>query len=440
MATNACLSNFTLPGNFPFGTPGASRYYVRDAVTRLIDSERENCDKYIETYINLFDTVNPVLDVSRFKRDVEQYWEEPHSVNLCWLSTLLMVLGLGSFASMDEPSVATEFMMAAEACLMQTPFMFRPTFNVLQALCLMTVAKQVCNPTCWSVDSCWSLLGTLVRLSFTYGLPQENYDSPEADIETPPQERDARRKLWLTILYLDIKISMCCGMPPLTRPDELSDMTKMPNWGAPDSLQMVLYQSLPTVLNIMSLTNAKKDDQISYPDVMRYNGQLRELMAHASRVCTSQLQRVTVDIFLRRTLMVLHRPFALHEEGPAMFPESYYSSLECSLALLVHYRELWNKENDLRFELVGRAFVLDFFSASLTTYVHLLREDAPLEDAARSGGGGTNLIPPRKIMLDCMIACIDIWEGEKERSVCYRTGYELLVAVLNMLPPVSDGC
>lgn len=169
---------------------------------------------------------------------------------------------------------------------------------------------------------------------------------------------------------------------------------------------------------------------MAYADVLRHHAQLCDLMAHAQRVCAADLQRITVDIFLRRCLMVLHRPFALHPDGPALFPESYWSSLECSLALLVHYRELWCTEARLRLDLVGRAFVLDFFSATLTTCVHMLREDAPLSGAAASGCR----IPPRQLILYTLRSCVDIWSGEQEKSVCWRTGYHLLRAILALLP------
>lgn len=337
-----------------------------------------------------------------------------------------MVMGLGCFTSADEPPVATELMMAAEACLMQTPFMFRPMLMTLRALALMSVAKLVCNATCWSVDSCWALLGLLLRVAFIFGLPQERTDTDE-ELRSPV-EREARRKLWLTTLYLDIRVSMCTGMPPLTRPDELGGLGVTPERGAPNSLQVVLFRSLPTVLDVLALVNAKKEP-ISYPSVLRYNAQLRDLLGHAQRVCTDELQRITVDI-LRRCLMVLHQPFALHPEGPTLFPESYWSSLECSLALLVNYRELWCNDEGRRLDLVGRAFVLDFFSAMLTTCVHMLRKDAPLSGAAAMDC----LIPPRQLILDTLSICIEIWSSEQGKSVCWRTGYHLLRAVLALLP------
>ncbi|RDA84771.1 hypothetical protein CP532_1003 [Ophiocordyceps camponoti-leonardi (nom. inval.)] len=515
VGTNACLANFCLPGNFPFGTPGAAKYFSRDAVTRLLAGERPRAAEYLGRYLELLDVVNPVLDMAVFSDEMERYWADPNGASLCWLAQFLMVMGLGCFTSAEEPPVATELMMAAEACLMQTPFMFRPTLMTLRALALMSVAKLVCNATCWSVDSCWTLLGLLVRVAFIFGLPQERGDNDEELKD--PVEREARRRLWLTILYLDVKVSMCTGMPPLTRPDELgasrlappsfpwplssssssvaptaaakpSSTSTAASTSAPTStstnpattssssslsssysssastassssssasasspsttsttitdpispaegLHAVLCHSLPTVLAVLAQINNSAKGPMEYSNVLRFNTQLRDLMGLAQRACPARLQRITVDVFLRRCLMVLHRPFALHPDGPTLYPESYWSSLECSLALLVHYRELWCGEAGLRLDLVGRAFVLDFFSATLTTCVHMLREDAPLSGAAATGC----CIPPRQLILDTLSICVDIWSGEQEKSVCWRTGYHLLRAVLALLPGTGQG-
>lgn len=426
VATNACLANFTLPGNFPFGTPGATKYYARDAVTRLIEGERPRVQTYIDRYVNLLDCVNPILDVPQFHKEMESYWQDPNGVSLCWLAQLLMVLGLGAFATPEEPSIATELMMGAEACLMQTPFMFRPTFTSLKAMCLMVVAKQVCNPTCWFTDSCWSLLGLLVRMSFIYGLPQETTEIRDS------VDRATRRRLWLTIIYLDIKISMPTGMPPLTRPDELRSLKSMPELIQHDPMQQVLSESLPAVLSVLVQINST-NDQIPYAEVLQHNAQIRTLIVRAKQVITHPLQRMTIDIYLRRCLMVLHRPFALHLEGPTMFPESYWSSLECSLAVLMHFRDLWFEDFTHRWDLVGRAFTMDFFSAALQVAVHVLRKDAPLADPMGCE------IPPRQLILETLHSCIEIWDGEQQKSVCWRTAYNVLTAIMAMMPEENMG-
>lgn len=433
IATNSCLSNFALPGNFPFGTMGASKYHARDAVTRLLEAEQENCPAYVDRYLSSFDSVNPVLDLPQFTQEMEEYWSNPDGVSLCWLSQYLMVLGLGCFVCADESHRATELMMAAEACLVQTPFMFRPTLVTLRALTLMVVAKQVCNATCWAVDTCWSLLGLLVRTAFIFGLPQEDQPGLEGELKMDNAERDSRRKLWLTILYLDIKVSLAAGMPPLTKPEDLGTIKNMPAWGEADGLHQVLYRSLPMFITIIIRLNTGSG-QVPYPEVLTYNAQLRELVNEANRVCSSNLQRITVDIFLRRCMTVLHRPYAFHQDGSIMFPESYWTSLESSLAVLMHFRELWTAEPNQRLDLVGRPYVQDFFSAALTVLLHILRQDAPLAGPAQTACE----IPPRQIIMETLKSCVSIWERETEKSVCYRTGYQILRAILDLVPPPTN--
>lgn len=440
VATPACLANFTLPGNFPFGTPGAAKYYNRDAITKLVDSEGDvACQAYIDRYIRLLDCVNPIIDVPAFQSEVEHYWEDQTVASPCWMATFLMVLGLGAFATPEEPSIGVELMMAAEACLMQTPFMFRPSLDGLRAMALMVVAKEVCNPTCWFIDSAWSLLGLLVRMAFTYGLPQQTSEVADA------AKRTSRRRLWLTILYLDVKMAMSTGMPPLTRPDELESLNAERDLGEHTGLQRILALSLPPVISVLahvngsSTSDSSDDTRIPYPDAKRYNETIRTLLAqHAHLVADHPLQHVTVDIYLRRCLMVLHRPFALHIQGPTLFPESYWSSLQSSLAVLMHYRELWMQTNPQtsswgaeRYDLVGRAWTVDFFSAALQASVHVLRKEAPL-------AGSAGDIPPRQIILDTLASCVEIWAGEREKSVCWRTAHSVLSAILELLPDEDD--
>ena len=427
VVTNACLAKFSLPSNFPFGTPSAAKYYSKEAIVKLVASEQANVPAYVKRYCEKLEVVNPILDIDVFNAEIERYWLDPASTGLLWISKFLMVIGLGCFMTgPDNPPIATELMIAAEACLMQTPFMFRPELDTVRTLTLMTVAKQTCNATCWSMDSAYSLLGVLVRVCYILGLPQEKMDRTETVGDTA--EKKLRGKMWLTVLYLDIKVSMSTGMPPLTRASELGSIRDMAQRNESESLHTILIQALPIILHVLSQVNAQ-GDPLSYQDVLLHNAQLRGLMSQATQACSPELQQITFDIFMRRCLMVMHRPFALHPDGPTLFSESYWASLECAIALLIHYRELWGADPSERHDLVGRPFALDIFSATLTTTAHMLRADAPFSEAAAAGCQ----IPPKQLILDMLENCVDIWEVEQETSVCWRTGYDIMRALLVIL-------
>jgi hypothetical protein len=119
-------------------------------------------------------------------------------------------------------------------------------------------------------------------------------------------------------------------------------------------------------------------------------------------------------------------------DAPALYPTSYWSSLECSLAILFHHREL-AQENHLliqNIDMIGRPFMLDFFAAALTTCVHLLRTDALLDTTLNS----EILMPPRQTILDTLSNCLEILSREQNQSVCFRTGYRLLSAIFPLIP------
>jgi hypothetical protein len=225
-------------------------------------------------------------------------------------------------------------------------------------------------------------------------------------------------------------------MPPVTRVEEM-DATHTENIDQemPDNMHDVLRQAFPIVMYVTSRMNSS-DNELAYSDVLKHSAKLRTLTAHASRVCSSELQFMTLDIFLRRCLMVLHRPFAMHEKGPTLYTESYWASLECSLAVLRHYREIYAGDEDTPpgYPVLGRANALDFFSATLTVLLSVMRRERPLTDEKMGATVGKIGIPPRQLIVDTVNDCIVLWEKEKDRTVCYRTTHQILVVIFAMLP------
>lgn len=138
------------------------------------------------------------------------------------------------------------------------------------------------------------------------------------------------------------------------------------------------------------------------------------------------------DIFFRRVLVVLHRYYALDPDAPNLYTVSYWSSLECCLALIVHQRELSAQCPHLpaNIHIIVRPFTLDFFAAALTTCIHLLSIDAPLHPVSVS----ESAIPPRRIIMETIESCLEIFARECRDSVCFTAGYRLLSAVYCLVP------
>lgn len=431
-----CASDLVLPGNFPFGTPDSARYSSLESVHALIRTSSLECQLYVDRYLELYQVIFPVLDTDTFQAEIADFWAAPSKADLCWLAQYLVVLGLGAFAKSRDSKLACEFFFASEACIAKTPFMFRPTMSNIRALCLMVIAKQVVNATCWALDSCWNVMGIVVRLAVMMALHHDWL--PEYNSQNICRERQLRKRLWTIIVYIDIQMSLITGQPSLLPHEAILSTSEgfelQTRQGTLDDCwDSVLPKSFPIIFHFLSRINSNFD-QISFDEVLQYDLELRQTMCHVAVLEGHEILRLTLDIFFRRVLMVLHRSHAMDIQAPVLYPTSYWSSLECSLAVLFHHHELSQNTYPQHIDLVGRPFMLDFFAAALTTCVHLLRTDAPLAATLTSEG----MIPPRQTILDTLSNCLVILSKEQNMSLCFRTGFGLLSAIFAQIPGASN--
>ncbi|KAL1593918.1 hypothetical protein SLS60_010651 [Paraconiothyrium brasiliense] len=352
--------------------------------------------------------------------------------DLGWLAQYLVVLGLGASAAGVEDNIAAELFFASEACLAQTPYMFRPGVANIRTLLLLVQAKQVCYATCWALDACWNIVGLIVRLSIMMGLHRSWVPEPD-EILTIFDEREQRKRLWNAVVKMDIQTSLVTGQSsPL--PTDAFVANALDNiQGLPHNSCDLVATSYPLIYEILTRINTSME-MISYEEVLHYDTQLRRVMRLAVAAAENQCYviRTTTDIFFRRVLMVLHRYYALDADAPNIYPTSYWSSLECCLALIVHHRALMAQCGALpnNVHLIARPFMLDFFAAALTTCIHLLSSDAPLSATI----GSESTIPPRRTIMETIECCLDIFARESSHSVCFGTGYRLLSVVYELIP------
>lgn len=404
-------------------------------VRSLICTYRNNYMSFVDAYFALYQPVHPIIDPVRFIDEINCFWNDPSDVDVSWLSSFLMVMALGCFAETRDATSTIELCLAAEACLAKTPFMVRPSMSVMRTLCLVVLAKQLANGSCWSFDASWSLLGIIVRLAVCIGLHRPPLAPPVEDNAMTQSDWQSSQILWITIVYFCIQTAAITGMPCLLSSDDilqrdelqdahLSHIEELGPW-------LSLSGSFPTICKIIARVNSSTE-RPSYDEMLRHNADMRRLMATTLEHpgCRGPL-RAVLDIFFRRILMVLHRCHALRPNAPTLHPVSYWASLECSLAILVHHRDfcehMGNPDNR---DLLGRMYKLDFFAAALTAGIHLLLVDAPLADGFS--------IPPRQTILETLETCTEIWGRDQERSLCFRAGHRSLTQILAMLSDMDD--
>lgn len=414
-----------LPANFPFSSSAATKFSSLNNVYNLLQSHRENCASYLDAYMTLYQPLFPIIHSRLFLSMVDEFWNDPGSVDMSSLASFLMVCALGCFAVTRDTASTAELCMAAEACLNKTPLMVYPDLSAVRTLCLMVIAKQTINTSCQNLDSCWTFLGIVVRAAMAIHL----HDQPEPDDQTTEAlvEWKSRQTVWISILYFCLQTSVLTGKPLLLSPDNMESKSTVFTYKtkATDNPWFVLIESYPILCQIISRVNSDAG-VLSYQEVLNFNDQLRQIMITSKSIPGSSLH-LTIDIFFRRIILTLHRRHALHTSASVLYPVSYWSSLECSLAILVHHRDLCeHKETSAEnMEVLGRLFKVDIFSAMLTVCLYLLRQDTPLARGAA--------IPPRQTILETLQTCSDIWEREAQQSICFQIGHSLLVTALRII-------
>ncbi len=306
------VKNYSRPvlsSHFPFASPPRAS---KESLLALIPPKHV-VERLIETYLGVYEQVTRVVHSPSLRAEVAEYFDNPSEVDMAWFSQFCMILGLGYLAFGSETKEkrhdkARELFETAASCLASTPYLFRPSMAALRALCLMVTSRLVAATACWDTDSSWPLLGMIVRLAILKGYHREDGDHP-------PFETEMRRRLWTTIVYLDVQLSIATGMPPQIRnedftalcPSNLNDTDISPGHVGPISARMfecteaspqiLLQHTFPLVLELVRKLNNPSTNKLSYEQVLTYNAQIRTQMKQANALKCGTLARMTLDIF-----------------------------------------------------------------------------------------------------------------------------------------------
>ncbi|PVH80844.1 hypothetical protein DL98DRAFT_531607 [Cadophora sp. DSE1049] len=233
--------------------------------------------------------------------------------------------------------------------------------HTLQTRILLLLAQQVnlCSTQDLSMDS-----AALVRRAMSMGLHQD----PEAYSDMSRLDKEMRRKLWTTLVELDMQFSLAAGMPAtvtssnwniknLVNVDD-SELTvgmleypvgKSENTWTTAVPQIALSASLKDRLNITNWLGGNLNVEQDAPALLAH----ANLLEKALRALPQQYRGSTVganinnkrvdrlfasimlDMSIRRPLLAIYRTVVFSQRGHR-FPEARKGALRCSLAALSH--------------------------------------------------------------------------------------------------------
>lgn len=256
-------------------------------------------------------------------------------------------------------SAAMQWVHEVQIWLMLPPEKSRMTIAGIQIMCMLVIAKACCAV---GQDLTWVSAGSLIRQAMYMGLHRD----PKHLGNMSVYRSEMRRRLWATILELNLQSSYDAGGPPLLsskhydtklpanlNDDQLSDEpdssrqpTSNPEELTDMSVQLALVKSQPLRLAIIKHVNEFRSKE-SYPETLRLNSELTkacrtltetlaalsQAQRRSSRAIFNQFHSALIQMFTYRCFLSLHQPMLARS---AEDPTYYYSrkvSLDSSLKI-----------------------------------------------------------------------------------------------------------
>ena len=273
--------------------------YHNDTELFALLPEKSATDRYITVYFATLETTYRVLHQPTFCRDYENLWLNHIQSSSGTVVLVLLVVAILRCSPRDTDSLkfTGSHTSAREAALrlievceswLNKQSHKHLTLTTMQAHCLLFIAKQI---NLWKRKRLWTAACSLVRFGMSAGL-HRNSDLLNKKISFFAQEM--RRRLWATMIELELQESIDRGMPAISAglsfdcgpPTNIDDRdicvkSSMPvsskgleEFTATSFLQ-VSQQSLSLRATLNSLVNGSSED-MSYSDVMAYDERIRK--------------------------------------------------------------------------------------------------------------------------------------------------------------------
>ncbi|PIG88744.1 hypothetical protein AARAC_000502 [Aspergillus arachidicola] len=341
----------------------------------LIPDDRTVADQLVDLYFSTFETTFRILHVPQFLEEYNDHWHPDNHgpmstgcgdifaaklLSLMACATCLVDTAVSGEDSQSLNEKAKSWIGAVVSWVKTLTSRARLTLDVIQVKCLLLLARQAVGH---EGDLAWLAAGSLVREAITIGLHRD----PSHFKGLSPYWGEIRRRLWLTIIELDLQAALETGAPVTLSEDEY-DCAPPSNIDDEDLLmdspvaptpkpitvltrttfQVSLAQTMGVRINIAKAVNRVRLT-LSYQRILDLSEMLTTQLAkgHPALIgddsCEADSRRYRLafrqSLFLfliYRCLLALHRPFflSLAETRNETYSFSRQMCVQASLALL----------------------------------------------------------------------------------------------------------
>ncbi|RAL08477.1 uncharacterized protein BO97DRAFT_460500 [Aspergillus homomorphus CBS 101889] len=344
---------------------------LNEVSLRLMIPPKSSTDLWVQSYLDRFEVTHRVLDRSTFMAEYSRYWANQTTATPAFFIQLLLVLATGASLHSDKYvakpcggsiyASTMQWIEAAEAWLSIPGKLVPHSIEAITSHCLLLIAKRA---NYIQGSSLWTSTGSLVRQAMSAGYHREI--NPASRIS--PYDQEMRRRLWLTIVELDVQVAIERGMPPTVRvndfsirsplhvnDDKLHESLHDPDLVMPletltdTTFQVALFRSLSARLEICAYVNGYDVmldfDRVVELDESLYNA-LRDIPEWNSPAADPRQQKSALylkkmlQIHLSQFSLFLHTKFVCQSSPSSRSAISRRSRLDASAAILDCYQNL----------------------------------------------------------------------------------------------------
>jgi hypothetical protein len=364
-------------------------------VQRLVSllPDKTTTDRLVQVYWETFEAMYRILYRPGFWADYHTLWENPLAASAEFLVTVLLVVAavscvcvspqepmsyIGDSSTLRERAIA--LVEIAESWL-ERQSQKNLSLARWQCRCLALLAR-ISNTI--KKKQTWNVAGNLLRQAISAGFHRD-----PSLLGTPMRkiDQEMRRRLWATIMELELQVSIERGMPSMLTnvtwdtmnvldvlDEELDESggegLSQPLW-SPQSTASFLHSSRASLPLRLSLAAAVNDTNspLTHDDVLKHDEQLiphlLKLNSTSEEHATNTrytLSEIVLDLQLRQFLMLLHTPFAVEQQQSSRASTSRLACLNAASTIIESCSKLsktdYNFISLTRTDLFRSAFVI----------------------------------------------------------------------------------
>ncbi|RMJ01531.1 hypothetical protein CDV36_015725 [Fusarium kuroshium] len=383
------------------------------------------CDRLIDSYVDTSETIYRILHLPMFTEQYNLYWEGKLQSEY-FLPQLLSLLSIASRFETKTKGLGNE---RAEGVHIPTACALVRTwldslrgkqlveFAVLQVEVLLLHAQRMITPR---IQDSWTSLGSIVRMAMTMGLHR---DPSEFEPRVPVYLGEMRRRMWFTILDMDLHISLASNLPCLVRDGDFTcrpprnlddaelfpDMKDLPPSKPIDVVtdnQMQVYAAMTLGVRMKVAHMLNRIDTIrDYQEILDVGAKLERFLDDINYIFPRQgilsdaqkskqwRSRVILDMHVRRPLLALYRPFAIGApDAPAQISRAYLRSSMVIMKYLDELDPMLAHFQDIA-EMYHQVLKRDIIQAALSVCFYIRSAVRPASDSSGLGSQALRMSP-----------------------------------------------